>query len=115
MTVELDRRLKLGVDRLREARKGLEELTQLADSLGPLLGVRSRKGRAKATAGTLPASKTARGRAPQARTESTPPPSYGVRPTPSTAPSAPAVQDEVPEWRKLFPALSANVPTGRSK
>jgi hypothetical protein len=109
LPVELDRRLKAGVERLRDARKDLEELTQLADVLGPLLGVgRGRRG-ARAASGPAPAAKAA----PQAARSAaaTPPPAKGAR-TPSGG--APA-EEEIPEWRKVFPALSANVPPKRSK
>jgi hypothetical protein len=97
LTLELDRRLKLAVDRLGEVRETLEELDQLADSLGPLLGVNPPRGRARA--------------APQQRPGDAPPPTKEARTAPNSAPSAPAApEDEVPEWRKRFPALSARHP-----
>ncbi|QRN97184.1 hypothetical protein JRI60_50980 [Archangium violaceum] len=108
LPVELDRRLKVGVARLKEARKSMEELTRIADAIGPLLGVgRGRRG-ARAASAPVPAA-----RAQEARPAAAPPPqpARGARTAPSSAPS----EDEVPEWRKVFPALSANVPPKRSK
>lgn len=99
LTLELDRRLKLAVDRLGEVREALEELDQLADSLGPLLGVNPPRGRARA--------------APPQRPAAASPPAREARTPQSSAPPAPApaaLEDEVPEWRKRFPALSAQHP-----
>jgi hypothetical protein len=109
LPVELDRRLKAGVDRLKQARKTMEELTRLADTLGPLLGVgRGRRGARAASGPILVAKKTPQAARPAA---TTPPPAKGARTPPGSAPQ----EEEIPEWRKVFPALSANVPPKRSK
>jgi hypothetical protein len=100
---ELDRRLKAAVDRLGEVRETLEELDPLADSLGPLLGVSPRKGRARAASQPSPAAMLPPAKEARTPTSSTPP-----------APPAPAQEEEVPEWRKRFPGLSAQHPK-RSK
>jgi hypothetical protein len=109
LPVELDRRLKVGVERLREVRKTMEELSQIADAIGPLLGVgRGRRG-VRAASAPVPAAKAAaQAEHPAA---ATPPPAKGARTPPSSVPS----EEEIPEWRRVFPALSANVPPKRSK
>ncbi|HEY0093522.1 MAG TPA: hypothetical protein VGB96_04325 [Archangium sp.] len=106
LPAELDRRLKQGVDRLRAFREAVEELDQIADALGPLLGVSRPKRRGRAAASSGPAMKTAGTQTPSS--------AKAVRTPPATPPAAPAETEEVPEWRKVFPGLSAKV-QGRSK
>ncbi|WP_257459447.1 hypothetical protein [Archangium lipolyticum] len=108
LPVELDRRLKVGVARLKEVRQSMEELSRIADAIGPLLGVGGGRKRGKATSGSFPAVRAQEAARPAA---ATPPPAKNTRTAPSSAPA----EDEVPEWRKVFPALSANVPPKRSK
>ena len=109
LPLELERRLRLGVDHLREVRETMEELARIADAIQPLLGV----SRTQVQAKTAPQPRPAAGAPMQVgRTAATPPPAKGPRTPPSSAPSGPTAQDEVPEWRKVFPGLSAKVPGG---
>jgi hypothetical protein len=101
LPAELERRLKRGVDQLRQFREAVEGLDQMADTLGPLLGVEPPRRRGKAAS---------RARAAQAPEVLMPPPAKAERSGPSTAPVAPAQPEEIPEWRKVFPGLSARVP-----
>ncbi|MGZ3458145.1 MAG: hypothetical protein ACXU86_06510 [Archangium sp.] len=101
--LELEQRLKLGVDHLRQMRESMEELVRIADAIGPLLGVQRKPGRAKAAP-----------RAAEVRTQggpaAAPPPARRSQTPQGSEPSPPASPDEVPEWRRLFPELSAEVP-----
>jgi hypothetical protein len=101
LPAELDRRLKRGVEQLRQFREAIEGLDQIADTLGPLLGVEPPRRRGRA-ASRAPAMK-----APEAQT---PPAARAERSGPSTTPATPAQPEEIPEWRKVFPGLSARVP-----
>jgi hypothetical protein len=106
LPLELERRLKLAVDRLGQVRQTLEELDRNADAIRPLLGVRLPRGRGRAAASAGPAMKSTAGRPAAA-----PPPVKETRGQPSnTAPAQAAQEDEIPEWRKLFPGLSAQHP-----
>ncbi|HEX8820375.1 MAG TPA: hypothetical protein VF794_10650 [Archangium sp.] len=105
LPAELDRRLKQGVDRLRAFREAVEELDQIADALGPLLGVSRPRRRGKAASPSGPATRTVGAQTPPAK---------ATRPQQTPPPAAPAETEEVPEWRKVFPGLSARV-QGRSK
>ncbi len=107
MTVELERRLRQSTDRLRDVRKTLEELSQAADALHHLFGLQQMQAQALATP---PAENAATARTQKGQTATAHPPAKASRPAPSAQPE----QDEVPEWRKLFPKLSAEVP-GRGK
>lgn len=98
---DLDRRLKTSVDQLRDVRETLEQLGRSAGALHRLFGVEEVQEVVRAKDG----------RTPKGRTATAPPPS---RPAPSNAPPAPALQDDIPEWRKVFPNLSSKVP-GRGK
>jgi hypothetical protein len=111
LPVELERRLRRGIDRLGQMRESLEELARIADTIHPLLGGGPTPERAKATP---PSRRAVEERAQGARTAATPPPAKVPPTPPSSAPSAPMESEEVPEWRKLFPGLSAQHP-GRSK
>jgi hypothetical protein len=97
LPAELDRRLKRGVDQLRQFREAVEELDQIADAIGPLLGVERprRRGRGASRAGPAAA---------EAQTPS------AASKAPSTASAAAAQPEDIPEWRKVFPGLSARVP-----
>lgn len=101
LPAELERRLKRGVDQLRQFREAVEELDQMADALGPLLGVERprRRGRGASRARPVKAAET-----------QLPPTTRAERTAPSTAPAAPVQTEEIPEWRKVFPGLSARVP-----
>lgn len=103
LPLELERRLKLAVDRLGQVRQTLEELDRNADAIRPMLGVRLPRGRGKAaTAG--PAMKSA------GRPAAAPPPAKETRTQPSASQAQAAQEEEIPEWRKLFPGLSAQHP-----
>ncbi|HZH77857.1 MAG TPA: hypothetical protein VEY88_17655 [Archangium sp.] len=95
LPAELDRRLKRGVDQLRQFREAVEELDQIADAIGPLLGVERPKRRGKGASRTSPAAE-AQTASPASKAPSTP--------------SAAAQPEDIPEWRKVFPGLSARVP-----
>jgi hypothetical protein len=99
----LERRLKQSTDRLRDVRESLEELGRSAGSLQRLFGVEEIREAARAA-----------GRTPKGQPATTPPPARGARPAQSSGPSASGGQDDIPEWRKVFPDLSSKVP-GRSK
>jgi hypothetical protein len=105
LTVELERRLRQSTDRLRDVRETLEELSRAADALHHLFGLQQMQEYTRQAApmhrlGEKPAT--------------TPPPAKASRAAPSSAPSQPKDEDEIPEWRKVFPKLSAEVP-GRGK
>ncbi|WP_309895892.1 hypothetical protein [Archangium sp.] len=95
LPAELDRRLKRGVDQLRQFREAVEELDQIADAIGPLLGVERPRRRGKGASRTSPT-------AAEAQTPS------AASKAPSTASAA--QPEDIPEWRKVFPGLSARVP-----
>jgi len=101
LPAELERRLKRGVDRLRQFREAVEGLDQIADTFGPLLGVEPPRRRGRAASPSRPVQETEPRTPPSARAERT---------GPGTAPAAPAQPEEIPEWRKKFPGLSARVP-----
>ncbi|HYO58935.1 hypothetical protein [Archangium sp.] len=111
---ELERRLKLSTDHLREVRETLEELGRAAGALHRLFGVEQMQQLPNAAPPSRPVERAAKAQTQKGHTATTPPPVKGSRPPPSSAPSAPPAQDEVPEWRKVFPELSAEVP-GRRK
>jgi hypothetical protein len=107
--LELERRLKQGVDQLREATETLEDLVHLADAIGPLVGVK-RTGRGRGASRPAAESRTQQGYGTAA------PPRGGRTQGPAGgAPPAPAETEEIPEWRKVFPALSAEVPHKKNK
>lgn len=108
LTVELERRLRQGVDHLGEIRQSMEDLVRIADAIGPMLGVKQRKGRGKAA--QSPATRMASGSKPESRTASASPTTKEARGSQERAPVPPAELDEIPEWRKMFPNLSAEVP-----
>jgi hypothetical protein len=108
LTVELERRLRQSTDRLRDVRETLEELSQAADALQYLFSQQQMQANAQAAAPSTGTAPTAR--AQKAQPAAAYPPAKASRPAASSAPSAPSEQDEVPEWRKLFPKLSAQVP-----
>jgi hypothetical protein len=96
---ELDRRLKASTDQLRDVRETLEQLGRSAGALQRLFGVEQIQEAARA-----------KGWSPKEQTATELPPTRSARP----APAAPAPQDEIPEWRRVFPNLSTKVP-GRGK
>lgn len=108
--LELERRLKAGVDQLRKMTDSLEELVHLADAIGPVLGVASRRGRGRAGSG--PATRAAGGQSQERRGMAATPSGKQTQ-TPSAAPAQEA--EEIPEWRKLFPGLAAEVPHRKAK
>jgi hypothetical protein len=97
----LERRLKASTDQLRDVRETMEELGRSAGALQRLFGVEQLREAALAA-----------GQSPKGQAAAAPPPK-GARSSQSSTP-APATQDDVPEWRKVFPDLSSKVP-GRSK
>lgn len=96
---ELDRRLKASTDQLRGVAETLEKLGRSAGVLQRLFGVEQFQ---EAARGKVRTAKE------QAAAES--PPARGTRPSPGSAPAAPAAQEDIPEWRKVFPDLSNKVP-----
>ena len=110
LPVELERRLRQGIDRLGQMRQAMEELVRIAEVIQPLLGVGAEQERARAT----PPSRPAEGRTQGARTAAPPPPANEPRTPTGSASPAPTSSEEIPEWRKMFPGLSAQYP-GRSK
>jgi hypothetical protein len=105
---ELDRRLKLGIDRLKQVRKNAEELSRIVAVIQPLLGVKRAPGFAPAAPRPRRAEKA---RTQEGRPPGPPPPTRSARPASSSASAAqPETGEDLPEWRKLFPALSAKVP-----
>ncbi|MCY1080176.1 hypothetical protein [Archangium lansingense] len=101
---DLDRRLKTSIDQLRDVRETLEELGRSAGTLHRLFGVEEVQEVVRGKGG----------RTPTPKGQTVPPPAPSARPAPSSAPTAPAPQDDIPEWRKVFPNLSSKVP-GRGK
>lgn len=97
----LERRLKASTDQLRDVRETMEELGRSAGALQRLFGVEQVRQAAMAA-----------GQSPKGQAGAVPPPK-GARSSQSSA-SAPAAQDDIPEWRKVFPDLSNKVP-GRGK
>jgi hypothetical protein len=110
LTVELERRLRQSTDRLRDVRETLEELSRAADALHHLFGLQQMMENAQATPMHRLGVKEAKGRSQTA----TPPSARGSHSSSGSAASESTNQDEVPEWRKVFPKLSAQVP-GRGK
>ncbi len=100
---DLDRRLKASIDQLRGVRETLEPLSRSAGALHQFFGVEEVQEVVRGRSGRTPKAQTA-----------TPPPAQSARSAPSSAPAAPAAQDDIPEWRKVFPNLSSKVP-GRGK
>jgi hypothetical protein len=98
----LERRLKASTDQLRDVRETMEELGRSAGALQRLFGVEQIREAAMAA-----------GQNPKGQAGAAPPPARGARSSQSSAPAASA-QDDVPEWRKVFPDLSSKVP-GRGK
>jgi hypothetical protein len=113
---ELEQRLKQSIDHLRDVREVLEELGRSADVLHRLFGVEQVAVPTRAAPPPRPVERAAKARAPQKeQTATTPPPAKGsAHPPPGNAPPAPQPEDEIPEWRKVFPELSSEVP-GRGK
>ncbi|WP_375772208.1 hypothetical protein NR798_15405 [Archangium gephyra] len=99
----LDRRLKQSTDQLRDVRETLEELGRSASTLQRLFGVEQIREAARGT-----------GQGGKGHTATQPPPSRSGRPSQGSTPSSTASQDDIPEWRKVFPDLSNKVP-GRGK
>ena len=97
----LDRRLKASTDQLRDVRETMEELGRSAGALQRLFGVEQVRQAAMAA-----------GQSQKGQAGAVPPPK-GARSSQGSA-SAPAAQDDIPEWRKVFPDLSNKVP-GRGK
>ncbi|MFY0524333.1 hypothetical protein ACN28I_14560 [Archangium gephyra] len=95
----LERRLKASTDQLRDVRETMEELGRSAGALQRLFGVEQLREAARAA-----------GQGPKGQAAAAPPPK-GSR---SSQSSAPAAQDDIPEWRKVFPDLSNKVP-GRGR
>lgn len=98
---ELDRRLKASTDQLRDVRETLEQLGRSAGTLQRLFGVEQIQ-------------EAARGKGRTAKEQTATEPSRSARPSPGSAPAAPAAQDDIPEWRRVFPDLSRRVP-GRGR
>jgi hypothetical protein len=111
--LELERRLKAGVDQLRKMTDSMEGLVHLADAIGPVLGVASRRGRGRAGSG--PAARAAGGQLQEGRgMAATPSGKQSQTPSANAAP-AQAPAEEIPEWRKLFPGLAAEVPHRKTR
>lgn len=100
---ELDRRLKASTDQLRDVAETLEQLGRSAGMLQRLFGVEEFQDAARGKVRTAKE---------QAAANSLP--SKGTRPSSGSAPAASAAQDDIPEWRKVFPDLSSKVP-GRGR
>lgn len=100
---DLDRRLKASIDQLRDVRETLEELGRSAGALHRLFGVEQ-----------VQQTVTAKGRTPKGQTTTPPAPAQSARPAQSNTPPASSSQDDIPEWRKVFPNLSNKVP-GRGR
>jgi TolA-binding protein len=115
LTVELERRLRQSTDRLRDMRETLEELSQAADALHHLFGLQQMQEQLQQTP-TLHrlGEKPAMTRAQKEQSETTPAPAKASRPAPATPAAESKEEEDVPEWRKVFPKLSAHVP-GRGK
>lgn len=99
----LERRLKASTDQLRNARESLEALGRSAGALQRLFGAEEVREAARAA-----------GRAPKGQTVATPPAHAKGTPSSQASAPAPAAQDDIPEWRKVFPDLSSKVP-GRGR
>lgn len=97
----LERRLKASTDQLRNATESLEELGRSAGALQRLFGVEEIREAARAA-----------GRAPKEQSSATSPSARGASSSQSS--TSTASQDDIPEWRKVFPNLSSKVP-GRGK
>jgi TolA-binding protein len=110
LTVELERRLRQSTDRLRDVRETLEELSRSADALHHLFGLQQMREQTQAAPQHRLEEKAAKARTQKGQTATAP---TASRPAPSSAPSE-STEEEVPEWRKVFPKLSAHVP-GRGK
>lgn len=109
MPLELERRLKAGVDQLRKMTDSLEGLVKVADAIGPMLGVKGKRGRGRPA--SRPAARAAGGQAQEARgTAAAPTGRQSQTPSTNAPPPAPSPSEEIPEWRKLFPRLAAEVP-----
>jgi len=112
---EFDQRLKQGIDRLKEMRETAEELSRIADLIQPLLGVSLPPERARAETPPPRVEKAVVARKQETRAAAlTPPPppsaEKAARTPPTSAPPDELDSEEIPEWRKLFPALSEKVP-----
>jgi hypothetical protein len=99
----LDRRLKDSTAQLRDVTKVLENLGRSAGALQRMVG----------TEQFQEAARTA-GRTPRAQTPTPAPSARGSQASQSSATGASAHQDDIPEWRKVFPDLSSKVP-GRGR
>ncbi|WP_143195543.1 hypothetical protein [Archangium sp. Cb G35] len=91
--------------RLRESTAQLRDVTKVLEALGRSAGTLQRMVRGEQF---QEAARTA-GRAPKAQTA--PPPARGAQAPQSSTPQAQAAQDDIPEWRKVFPNLSSKVPS----
>lgn len=111
--LELERRLKAGVDQLKKLTDSLEGLVKVADAVGPALGVKRKPGRPRG--GSRPAVRATGGQGQEGRGTAATPPSRQTQPPPARATPAQAAQEEIPEWRKLFPGLAAEVPHRKGK
>ncbi|WP_152622714.1 hypothetical protein [Archangium violaceum] len=94
----LDRRLRESTAQLRDVTRVLETLGRSAGALQRMVGGAQFQEAARTN-----------GRAPKAQT-APPPPARGAQAPQSGHPPAPA-QDDIPEWRKVFPNLSSKVPS----
>lgn len=93
----LDRRLRESTSQLRNVTEVLEKLGRSAGTLQRMVGGAQFQEAARTN-----------GRAPKAQT-APPPPTRGAQAQQS--PPAAATQDDIPEWRKVFPNLSSKVPS----
>ncbi|HEX5746833.1 MAG TPA: hypothetical protein VFZ09_11365 [Archangium sp.] len=100
----LDRRLKDSTAQLKDVTKVLENLGRSAGALRRMVGTEQ-----------FQESTRTGGRNPKAQSAPPPPPpARGSHATQGNASSASAAQDDIPEWRKVFPDLSSKVP-GRGR
>lgn len=110
LPLELEQRLKAGVDQLRKMTDSLEGLVQIADAIGPALGVA--RGRGRGRPASRPAAMATGGVNEGRGTVAAPP---AKKSPPANAAPAQNAEEEVPEWRKLFPGLAAEVPHKKNK
>jgi hypothetical protein len=106
--LELERRLKAGVDQLRKMTDSLEGLVHVADAIGPVLGVA--RGRGRGRPASRPAAMATGNQTQEGRSAAATPSAKQLQPPPAKAAPAQATEEEIPEWRKRFPGLAAEVP-----
>jgi hypothetical protein len=111
--LELERRLKAGVDQLRKMTDSLEGLVQVADAIGPILGVVRKRGRGRPA--SRPAAGAMGGLSQEGHSAAAAPTGKQPQTPPANAAPAKNAQEEIPEWRKLFPGLAAEVPHRKGK